>query len=148
LSRVGKQTIEAALRARRIKALLAPIVSIVVALCTGLVLWRGTSLVLADAMEVGTLTVFLSYMAMFFKPVQDLATMTNTIAQASVGVERVRAILDADAVIPDRPDGLEPKTLRGHIEFEHVSFGYDPACPVLRDVSFTIKPGELTSRKT
>ncbi len=143
LSRVGKQTIEAALRARRIKALLAPIVAIVVALCTGLVLWRGTSLVLADSMEVGTLTVFLAYLAMFFKPVQDLATMTNTIAQTSVGVERVRAILDADAIIPDPPDGLEPQTLRGLIEFEHVSFGYDPACPVLRDVSFTIKPGQL-----
>jgi ABC-type multidrug transport system fused ATPase/permease subunit len=143
LSRVGKQTIEAALHARRIKALLAPTVSIVVAICTGLVLWRGTSLVLADAMEIGTLTVFLSYLAMFFKPVQDLATMTNTIAQTSVGVERVRAILDADAIIPDRPDGLEPETLRGEIQFDHVSFGYDPACPVLRDVSFTIKPGQL-----
>jgi ABC-type multidrug transport system fused ATPase/permease subunit len=143
LSRVGKQTIEAALHARRIKALLAPTVSIVVAICTGLVLWRGTSLVLADAMEIGTLTVFLSYLAMFFKPVQDLATMTNTIAQTSVGVERVRAILDADAIIPDRPDGLEPETLRGEIEFDHVSFGYDPARPVLRDVSFTIKPGQL-----
>jgi subfamily B ATP-binding cassette protein MsbA len=82
-------------------------------------------------------------MAMFFKPVQDIATMTNTIAQASVGVERVRAILDADAVIPDRADGLEPATLRGLIEFEHVSFGYDAACPVLRDVSFTIQPGQL-----
>jgi ABC-type multidrug transport system fused ATPase/permease subunit len=143
LSRVGKQTIEAALHARRIKALLAPTVSIVVAICTGLVLWRGTSLVLADAMEIGTLTVFLSYLAMFFKPVQDLATMTNTIAQTSVGVERVRAILDADAIIPDRPDGLEPETLRGEIQFDHVSFGYDPARPVLRDVSFTIKPGQL-----
>jgi ABC-type multidrug transport system fused ATPase/permease subunit len=143
LSRVGKQTIEAALKARRIKALLAPIVSIVVAICTGLVLWRGTSLVLTDAMEVGTLTVFLSYMAMFFKPVQDLATMTNTIAQTAVGVERVRAILDADAIIPDRPDGVEPQALRGEIEFEHVSFGYDAASPVLRDVNFTIKPGQL-----
>ena len=143
LSRVGKQTIEAALHARRIKALLAPTVSIVVAICTGLVLWRGTSLVLADAMEIGTLTVFLSYLAMFFKQVQDLATMTNTIAQTSVGVERVRAILDADAIIPDRPDGLEPETLRGEIEFDHVSFGYDPARPVLRDVSFTINPGQL-----
>jgi ABC-type multidrug transport system fused ATPase/permease subunit len=58
-------------------------------------------------------------------------------------VERVRAILDADAIIPDRPDGIEPETLRGEIEFEHVSFGYDAACPVLRDVNFTIKPGQL-----
>lgn len=143
LSRVGKQTIEAALRARRIKALLAPTVSIVVALCTGAVLWRGTSLVLGHVMLVGTLTVFLTYMGMFFKPVQDLATMTNTIAQTSVGVERVRAILDADAVIPERPDGIEPASLRGEIEFEHVSFGYDDAEPVLRDVCFSIKPGQL-----
>jgi ABC-type multidrug transport system fused ATPase/permease subunit len=143
LSRVGKQTIEAALKARKIKALLAPVVNIVVAVCTGLVLWRGTSLVMAGAMEVGTLTVFLSYMAMFFKPVQDLATMTNTIAQTSVGVERVRAILDADTIIPERPDAIEPSTLRGAIEFDHVSFGYDAAEPVLRDVSFTIQPGQL-----
>jgi ABC-type multidrug transport system fused ATPase/permease subunit len=143
LSRVGKQTIEAALRARRIKALLAPTVSIVVALCTGLVLWRGTSLVLAEAMEIGTLTVFLSYLGMFFKPVQDLATMTNTIAQTSVGVERVRAILDADAIIPERPDAIAPETLRGEIEFEHVAFGYDAENPVLHDVCFRIKPGQL-----
>jgi ABC-type multidrug transport system fused ATPase/permease subunit len=143
LSRVGKQTIEAALRARRIKALLAPTVSIVVALCTGLVLWRGTSLVLAEAMEIGTLTVFLSYLGMFFKPVQDLATMTNTIAQTSVGVERVRAILDADAIIPERPDAIAPETLRGEIEFEHVAFGYDAENPVLHDVSFRIEPGQL-----
>jgi ABC-type multidrug transport system fused ATPase/permease subunit len=143
LSRVGKQTIEAALRARRIKALLAPVVSIVVAICTGLVLWRGTSLVLAHVMLVGTLTVFLTYLSMFFKPVQDLATMTNTIAQTSVGVERVRAILDADTIIPERPDGIEPESLRGEIEFEHVSFGYHDEEPVLRDVCFTIKPGSL-----
>jgi ABC-type multidrug transport system fused ATPase/permease subunit len=143
LSRVGIQTIQAALRARKIKALLSPLVNIVVAACTGLVLWRGTSLVMAGAMEVGTLTVFLSYMAMFFKPVQDLATMTNTIAQTSVGVERVRAILDADAIIPERPEAIDPQTLRGEIDFEHVSFGYDAAEPVLRDVSFTIRPGQM-----
>jgi ABC-type multidrug transport system fused ATPase/permease subunit len=143
LSRVGIQTIEAALRARKIKAVLSPVVNIVVAACTGLVLWRGTSLVMSGAMEVGTLTVFLSYLAMFFKPVQDLATMTNTIAQTSVGVERVRAILDADAIIPERPEAIEPQTLRGEIDFEHVSFGYDAAEPVLRDVSFTIRPGQM-----
>ena len=121
LSRVGKQTIEAALRARRIKALLAPTVH------RGRGVHRFGALArylagIGDVMQVGTLTVFLSYMAMFFKPVQDLATMTNAIAQTSVRVERVWAILDADAVIPDRPDGLEPGTLRGDIEFEHVSF--------------------------
>ena len=54
-------------------------------------------------MTVGALTVFLSYLTKFFKPVQDLATMTNSIAQTAVGVERVQAILDADTVIPEKP---------------------------------------------
>ena len=69
--------------------------------------------------------------------------MTNAIAQTSVGVERVRAILDADTVIPERPDGVEPDSLRGEIEFEHVAFGYDDEEPVLHDVCFTIEPGQL-----
>ena len=53
-------------------------------------------------MTVGALTVFLAYLSKFFKPVQDLAKMTNTIAQAAVGLERVRKILDTDIVIPER----------------------------------------------
>jgi subfamily B ATP-binding cassette protein MsbA len=60
-----------------------------------------------------------------------------------VGVERIRTILDADAVIPEDPDGLEPKTLAGDIEFDHIAFGYDPANPILTDLSLKIKPGQF-----
>jgi ABC-type multidrug transport system fused ATPase/permease subunit len=89
------------------------------------------------------LTVFLSYLNKFFKPVQDLATMTNTIAQAAVGVERIRGILDAETIIPERPDAREPQTLLGEIEFDHVAFAYDADSPVLTDVSFKIKAGQM-----
>jgi ABC-type multidrug transport system fused ATPase/permease subunit len=143
LGQVSEKSVVAALKARRVKSLLSPVVGVVVAGCTAFVLWRGSSLILAGAMTAGELTVFVAYLAKFFKPVQDLATMTNTIAGASVGVERILAILDTDTVISERPDGIDPPPLRGEISFEHVSFGYDPACPVLRDVSFTIKPGEM-----
>jgi ABC-type multidrug transport system fused ATPase/permease subunit len=145
LGQVSKDTVAAALRARRVKALLSPTVGVVVALCTGVVLWRGSSLVLhkPELMAAGTLTVFVAYMAKFFKPVQDLAVMTNAIAQVSVGIERVRAILDADIVLAERDNAIDPAPFRGHIGFEDVTFGYDPAQPVLRNVSFTIKPGQL-----
>jgi subfamily B ATP-binding cassette protein MsbA len=73
--------VTAALRARRVKSLLSPVVTIVVSFCTAFVLWRGTSLILTGVMTVGALTVFLAYLSKFFKPVQDLAKMTNTIAQ-------------------------------------------------------------------
>src|SRR5208337_2681339 len=97
----------------------------------------------AGVMTVGALTVFLSYLNKFFKPVQDLATMTNAIAQAAVGVERIRGILDADTIIPDRPDAREPTALTGEIEFDHVAFAYDAESPVLTDVNFHIKAGQM-----
>jgi ABC-type multidrug transport system fused ATPase/permease subunit len=143
LGEASKKTVEAALKARRVKSLLSPVVAVVVSLCTGYVLWRGSSLILRDVMTVGALTVFLSYLNKFFKPVQDLAKMTNSIAQAAVGVDRVRAILDTDAIIPERPNATDPPPFRGEIAFDHVAFGYDAAAPVLRDVSFNIKPGQL-----
>src|SRR6201991_1916471 len=95
---VSEATVAAALKARSIKALLSPVVNITVALCTAIVLWRGAVLILAHSMTVGELTVYLAYLARFFKPVKDLATTTNAIAQATVGVERIRSILDTDTI--------------------------------------------------
>jgi subfamily B ATP-binding cassette protein MsbA len=140
---VSQATVGAALKARSIKALLSPIVTITVAFCTAVVLWRGAALILAGSMTIGELTVYLAYLAKFFKPVKDLATTTNAIAQAAVGTERIRSILDTDSIIPDDPDGLEPKTLTGEIEFNHIAFGYDPAAPILKDIHFKIKPGQF-----
>ena len=143
LKEVSEETVEAALKARRIKSLLSPVVTMTVALCTGIVLWRGAALAIAGTMTAGALTVFLSYLNKFFKPVQDLAKMTNTIAQAAVGVERVQAILNTDTVIPEKENALIPETLKGEVVFEHVAFGYNKDAAVLTDVNFTIKPGQM-----
>jgi subfamily B ATP-binding cassette protein MsbA len=140
---VSEATVGAALKARSIKALLSPVVNITVALCTAVVLWRGAALILAGTMTIGELTVYLAYLAKFFKPVKDLATTTNAIAQAAVGAERIRSILDTDAVIPENPDGLEPETLNGEIEFDHIAFGYDADNPILTDLNLKIKPGQF-----
>jgi subfamily B ATP-binding cassette protein MsbA len=143
LSAVSHATVDAALRARQIKSLLSPAVAIVAAVCTGIVLWRGTALVLSGAMTIGALTVFLTYLSKFFKPVQDLAKMGSTIAQTAVAIERVQAILATDTVIPERPDARAPGALKGGIEFEHVAFAYDPKAPVLKDVHTRVAPGQF-----
>jgi ABC-type multidrug transport system fused ATPase/permease subunit len=142
LSEVSREAVDAALKARRVKSLLSPIVSIVVALCTAVVLWRGASLILKDVMTVGALTVFLAYLGKFFKPVQDLAKNTNAIAQATVSLERIKRILDTDEVIKDRADAKPLDTAMGAIAFENVAFGYDPAAPVLKGVNFAIEAGK------
>ncbi|WP_248353573.1 ABC transporter ATP-binding protein [Anaeromyxobacter oryzae] len=143
LEDASRAEVRAALRARRVKSIVSPVVTVVVSLCTAFVLWRGTLLVLASAMTAGSLTVFLSYLGKFFKPVQDLAKLSGTIAQAAVAVERVRGILELDMSLPERPDARDPGTLRGAIEFDHVAFAYDPATPVLREVTFSIDPGQF-----
>ncbi len=143
LQGVSEAAVGAALKARSIKALLSPVVTITVAVCTAIVLWRGAALILRGAMTVGELTVYLAYLTKFFKPVKDLATTTNAIAQAAVGAERVRSILDTQAVTPEKADGLEPEKLVGEIEFDHTAFGYDPMAPVLTDVNFKIKAGQF-----
>ena len=143
LAEVSHATVDAALAARRVKSLLSPAVSLTVALCTGYVLWRGTGLVLADVMTLGALTVFLTYLSKFFKPVQDLAKMSNTIAQTAVAIERIQVILDTDDILPVKPDARDPGTLRGEISFENVAFSYTPESTVLTDVVCHIAPGQL-----
>jgi len=71
-----------------------------------------------------------------------LAKMTNTIAQAAVGLDRIRSILDTDTIIPQRPDAQPPGTLKAEIVFDRVAFAYDADSPVLREVSFSIAPGQ------
>jgi ABC-type multidrug transport system fused ATPase/permease subunit len=142
LSEASHATVVAALSARRIKSVLSPLIAVVVALCTALVLWRGSALIIAGAMTVGSLTVFLAYLSKFFKPVQDLAKMTNTIAQTGVGIERVRALLDIDSIIPESTTPIAPDRVRGEIAFENVAFAYDVNTPVLQGVTFSVAAGQ------
>ena len=133
----------AALRARKIKSLMSPVVSIVVAICTAIVLWKGTSLIVAGTMTAGALTVYLAYLKQFFKPVKDLASMTSTVAQTAVALERIQSILSADDVIRERPGAIDPGRVRGAVSFDRVTFGYDLERPVLHEVSFDIEPGQV-----
>jgi ABC-type multidrug transport system fused ATPase/permease subunit len=136
-------TVEAALKARQVKSLLSPVVSVVVAFCTGTVLWKGTSLIVAGTMTAGALTVYLAYLTKFFKPVKDLASMTSVIAQTTVALERIQKILSADDIIAERADAIDPGRAKGAITVEHVAFGYGDDAEVLRDVNFKIEPGQI-----
>lgn len=143
LEAASHATVDAALRARQVKSILSPLVSVVVAACTAIVLWKGTSLIVAGTMTAGALTVYLAYLAKFFKPVKDLASMTSAIAQTTVALERIQSILSADDIIRVSEDAADPGRVLGGIRFEHVAFGYDKDASVLSDVSFEIRPGQV-----
>ena len=143
LEAASHATVAAALRARRVKSLMSPMVSIVVAICTAIVLWKGTSLIVAGTMTAGALTVYLAYLKQFFKPVKDLASMTSTVAQTTVALERIQTILSADEVIKERAGAIDPGRVRGAIAFDRVTFGYGGDEHVLHEVSFNIEPGQV-----
>ena len=94
-------------------------------------------------MTAGALIVFLTYLGKLFRPIQDLARAGTNIAQASVGLERIQAVLDADERLPRSPNARAMGRVQGRVEFAGVTFGYDPARPVLTDVSFVVEPGQL-----
>ena len=142
LKKISLETVNAALKTRRLKALLSPVVSITVSFCIAMVLWRGADLVLKDAMSIGALTVFLSYLNKFFSPVKDLAKMTNAVAQATVALERIQLILETDTIIPEKPGAINPGLLKGEIVFENVAFSYNAETNVLKDVNISILAGQ------
>lgn len=139
----SRESVLAAMHARRVRSLLGPVTTSMVAIGTAAVLWFGAREVLAGAMTAGSLVVFMTYLGRLFRPIQALARAGTSIAQASVGLERVRAILDADERLPRHPDAVRVERVKGHVAFQDVTFGYDPSRPVLYDISFEAAPGQL-----
>jgi subfamily B ATP-binding cassette protein MsbA len=137
--------VETALRARSLKAKLYPLVEVIVAIGTALVLWVGGHMVLAGTLSAGSLIVFLFYIGKMYKPMQELSKMTDAYSKAAVAYERIREILDTEDEIRDAPRAKRVMRVRGKIEFDHVTFSYGADAPVLKDVTFTIQPGQLVA---
>ena len=139
------ESVELALRARSLKAKLTPLVGFVVAVGTSLVLWFGARLVLSGALTVGSLVVFILYLGKMYKPMQELSKMTDTYSKAAVGYERIQEVLETNREIKDSKRAIRAPRFRGKIEFEHVSFAYEPGRVILRDVSFRVQPGQVAA---
>jgi ATP-binding cassette subfamily B protein len=137
--------VEIALRARGLKARLAPIVEIIVAAGTALVLWFGGRLALDGGLLPGSLVLFIWYIGKMYKPMQDLSKMTDAYSKAAVGYERICEVLETERDVRDVPGARVAPHLQGKIEFENVSFSYGDGSPTLSNVSFTIEPGQVAA---
>lgn len=137
------ETVESALAARSLKAKLTPLVEVIVAGGTCLVLWYGVRLVLAGTITSGSLLVFLLYLGKMYKPMRDLSKMTDTISKTSVGYERIREVIETDRDVHNLPGAKSAPNFRGEIEFRHVDFGYTGRPLTLKDVSLKLEPGEI-----
>jgi ATP-binding cassette, subfamily B, bacterial len=139
------ESVDLALQARNIKAKLAPGVEIIVACGTALVLWFGARQVLSGALTPGVLVVFFLYLGKMYKPMRELSKMSDTYSKAMIGWERIKDFLSIDLQVRDLPGAQTAPNFQGAIELEHVSFGYLPGRPVLKDLSLQVKPGQVAA---
>jgi ATP-binding cassette subfamily B protein len=139
------EAVDISMRARSLKAKLTPLVGIVVAVGTGLVLWFGARLVMTSTMSAGELVVFILYLGKMYKPMQEISKMTDTYSKAAVGYERIQEILQTNVEVKDARNARRAPKFKGDIEFDNVSFSYDSKTPILKDVSFKIKAGQVSA---
>ncbi len=139
------ESVETALKARSLKAKLTPIVEIIMAAGTCVVLWYGARLVLSGQISSGVLVVFFLYLGKLYKPMRDLSKLADTYSKAAVGFERIQEVLDTEGQVRDLPHARKAPPLKGGIEFDHVKFGYNDDQVILNDVSFSIQPGQVAA---
>lgn len=144
LDRETLDSIRLALDARKLKARLSPIVDVLVAIGTCLVLWYGAHLVLAGTLTAGALVVFVIYLGKMYKPMRDLSKLTDTVTKALVGAERIEEIASIESRVRDLPTARPAPRFRGELAFDHVRFGFDDT-PVLNDFSLQIPAGQFVA---
>lgn len=132
----------ASYRAARWSAMFLPVVQFISAIALSLVAWYGGAQIAEGTMTVGTLAAFIGYITFMLWPVQDLARVYASMQHAVASAERTFSLLDTKVDIVDRPNAIDPGTLRGDIEFENVEFYYAENKPVLRDFNLRVKAGE------
>lgn len=106
-----------------------------------LIWWIGGNEVLSGEIQLGVITAFIAYVSQFYAPINNLSNTLPFIQQSLTSAERIREVLEVKPEIVSPEEGKKPE-LPAEIVFDHVYFGYDPHFPVIKDVSFIIKPGE------
>ena len=126
----------------RVNSIYGPATIMIGILGQALLLSIGGDMVLRHRLSIGALIAFFLYLNRFFQPIQLLVQQYSSLQQGRSSVIRLRELIETSPSVEEVPNAQELATIEGRITFEHVSFGYDPARPVLTDVNLEIAPGE------
>ncbi len=140
--KVSAEALEARVEATKTFSMYIPLMDVILAVGSALVIWYGGTMVVGGRTTIGVLLAFISYTSRFFRPIFTLVSMYNLIQEALVALERVFEIMDVEPETKDESETIVLEEVKGHIVFEDVWFSYDKKTPVLRGVSFEVKPGE------
>ena len=126
-----------------LSALFLPAVQIISAIALGFIVWYGGLQANLGIMTIGGIQAFVSYLTFMMWPIQDLARVYAEMQHSIASAERIFTLLDSAPEVFDHPGAIDPGTIKGKIEFDHVDFTYEDGKPVLTDFSLKIEPGEM-----
>lgn len=138
----NQKSLDEAVESLRLSAALERAVQILMAIIIAVVLWRGSHVVLQKELTPGELLVFMSYLKNAFEPMRKLSNQIGQIAKATASGERVVELLDYEPNVKDLPRAKPAHPFFGAVRFENVGFGYDTGEDILKDISFTVQPGQ------
>lgn len=119
-----------------------PVVELLSSFALAIIIWYGGGQVIQQTLTVGVLFMFIQYVEQFFRPIRDLSEKYDIMQRAMASSERIFRLLDRDPFIEKNTGNLVPKKISGKVDFENVSFAYHDEEWVLKDISFSVKPGE------
>ncbi len=144
-ARATAGTLDATLKLTRVQLRFKVLMGLATAVGTAGIYWLGARHALAGGTSlgaIGTILLFLSYLGSLYDPLSTVIYTSSTIQAAAGSAQRVREVLDAEREVADKPGARKLPPVRGRVEIEDVTFGYDPNRPVLQNVSLTAGPGE------
>ncbi len=122
-----------------------PLMVFLISLPVALILWYGGRHVIAGSLTIGGLTQFILYVGMLAMPVRRLGFMANLFSRTISAGQRILEILDSQSLIQEKPNAIELGSLKGRVCFEDVSFSYNSMAPALKNINFSVQPGELVA---
>jgi len=129
----------------KINAVYGPGTQLLGVLGQAVLLAIGGDMVLNHSLSIGALVAFFLYLNRFFQPIQLLVQQYNTYQQGQASVNKLRDLIDTEPEVRESPDAVELPPIEGAIVFDDLTFGYDPARPVIEDVNLTVAPGETVA---
>jgi ABC-type multidrug transport system fused ATPase/permease subunit len=142
---INQRNYDAGMSQIRIFGIFMPLMEWLASLGVALLIWQGGALVLEDRVTLGTLVAFISYLRMFFRPLRDISEKFNIMQAALASTERIVEYMDTDQRMKEPAAPKRPASGPPAVAFENVHFAYEPARPVLENVSFAIPAGEMVA---
>lgn len=136
---------QANMQAAQLNSAFGPVIEILATVGVSIVIWYGGALLQRGEITLGVVFAFLRYVGRFFMPIRDLSQVYNIWQAATVSIDRIFELLDAEPSVKDAPAALDLPPIQGHIKFDNVTFGYEAELPILHNVTLEIPPGRTVA---